>query len=158
MQPFYIYRQSQSPYRSLFWLKFSDLQKVGKIKMSVGHTWPSVIASGQGLLGRVPNEKCGLDPTSRPGVDPTLDRVPTSRIILGRTHFSSNVGPSLHTRMSVWPGSGNINIKIRSQFQYERLSRSTVLEHSVSKISRLWGEGHTLQIYQHTKDIICDKQ
>ena len=32
----------------------------------------------------------------------TLNCVPTSTIILGRTHFSSNVGSSLLTRMSVY--------------------------------------------------------
>ena len=51
---------------------------------------------------RVPTDKCRLDPTSRPGVDPALNFVPTSMIILGRTHFSSNVGSSLHTWMSVY--------------------------------------------------------
>ena len=50
--------------------------------------------------GPVPIEKCGLNPTSRPGIDPTLNRLPTSMIILGRTRFSSNVGSSLHTWMS----------------------------------------------------------
>ena len=40
----------------------------------------------------IPIEKCGLDPTSKPGIDPTLNRVPTSTIILRLTNFSSNVG------------------------------------------------------------------
>ena len=29
------------------------------------------------LSGHVPIEKCGFHPTSRPGIDPTLNRVPT---------------------------------------------------------------------------------
>ena len=53
-------------------------------------------------LGRVPIEKFGLDPTSRPGVDPTLNLVRTSSIILGGTHFSLNEGSSQQTRMSVY--------------------------------------------------------
>ena len=54
------------------------------------------------ILWLVPIEKCGLDPTSRPGMVPTLNHVLTSTIILGWTHLSSNVGSSLHTRMSVY--------------------------------------------------------
>ena len=46
------------------------------------------------IIGRVPIGKCRLDPTSRPGVDHTVNRVPTSTIILGRNLFSSNVGSS----------------------------------------------------------------
>ena len=48
-------------------------------------------------VGRVTIEKCGLDLTSRPEVNPTLNCFPTGTIILGLTHFSSNVGLSFHS-------------------------------------------------------------
>ena len=50
---------------------------------------------------------------------PYIKSCSTSKIILGQTHFSLNVGSSLHTQMSVWPRSGNNHIAIkglRSQF------------------------------------------
>ena len=86
---------------------FVDWQEdFGASAQAVGWS-SSVFIAGFGLAGEKlracsPLKNVGSIPTSRPGIDLTLNRVPTSTIILGRTHFSSNVGSSLHTRMSVF--------------------------------------------------------
>ena len=49
------------------------------------------------------------------GSNSSLNRVPTSTIILGRSHFSSNVGSSLQTRMSVYKYVGKVG---QAHFQF----------------------------------------